>query len=41
MHDHDVDDNMHAPVLCRPTHFNEFATLEEADPGVDLVNNFE
>lgn len=24
----------------RPTHFNEFATLEEADPGVDLADQF-
>lgn len=24
----------------RPTHFNEFATLEDADPGVDLENSF-
>lgn len=24
----------------RPTHFNEFATLEDADPGVDMENHF-
>lgn len=24
----------------RPTHFMEFSTLEDADPGVDMENHF-
>jgi pre-mRNA-processing factor 8 len=26
--------------IHRPTHFNEFAHLEDADPGVDMENLF-
>jgi pre-mRNA-processing factor 8 len=32
--------NPACPQVHRPTHFLEFATLEEADAGVDVENHF-